>query len=158
MHVLRDIEFSAVCPALRATAGLSAAFDMTMTPRTRTSYKASRCRVDRCPFPCKALFRHTNSHLSHSSFLTVAKRTTDVTGAFAVMAECRRRGILSREGCGRKKIRLSLTAASSLFWARGGAVRIRRPWAERCGARMPETALERTAYRCPPVPDFGFCV
>ena len=157
MHVLRDIEFSAVCPALRATAGLSAAFDMTMTPRTRTSYKASHCRVDRCPFPCKALFRHNNILLFHSSFLTVAKRP-DVTGTFAATAKDRRRGIFSREGCGRKKIRLSQTAASFLFWARGGTVRIRRPLAERCGARMPETAAEGMARCCPPVLVFGFCM
>ena len=156
MHVLRDIKFSAVCPALMATAGLSAPFDMTPTPWAQTP-EAPPCREGRHPFPCKALLRHTNSHLFHSSFLTVAKRTTDVTGAFAVMAESRRRGTFSREGCSRKKIRLSLAAALSLFWARGGTVRISRPWAERCGARMPETALERTAYCCPPVLDFGFC-
>ena len=157
MHVLRDIEFWAVCPALRATAGLSAPFDMALTPQTRTSYTVPPCRDSRHPFLCKALFRHTNSHLFQSSFLTVAKRP-DVTGTFAATAGCRRRGLFSREGCGRKKIRLSQTAASSLFWAHGGTVRIRRPVAERCGVRMPETAAEWTAHCRPPVLGFGFCM
>ena len=157
MHVLRDIKLSAVCPVLRATAGLSASFDMTATPQTRTSYKAFSCRDSRPQVPCKALFRHNNSLSFHSSFLTDAKRP-DVAGTFAAMAECRRRGIVSREGCGRKKIRLSPTAASLLFLAWGGAVRIRRLLAERCGVRMPETAAERMARCCPPVLGFGFCM
>ena len=157
MHVLRDIEFLAVCPALRVTAGLSAPFDMTLTPRTRTSYKAPPCRASLHPLPCKALFRHTNSHPFHSSFLTVAKRP-DVTGIFAAMAKYRKRGTFSRAGCSRKKIRLSPTAALPLFSACGGAVRIPRLLAERCGVRMPETAAERTARCCPPVLGFGCCM
>lgn len=156
MHVLRDIEFLAACPVLRATAGSSASFDMTSTPRERTSYRAPPCRDSRHLLPYKALFRHDNSLLFHSSFLTVAK-CPDVAGTFAAMAESRRRGIVSREGCSRKKIRLLPVAASYLFLARGSAVRIRRLLAEHCSVRMPETAAERTTHCRPSLSASAFC-
>ena len=154
MHVLCGIELLAVCPVLRATAGSSAPLGMESPPPARTSYRASPYRDSRHPLPCKALFRHNNSLLFHSPFVTVAKRP-DVAGTFAAMAECRRRGIFSREGCSRKKIRLSPAVALYLFWARGSIGRIRRLLAECRGVCMPEAA-ERMARGRPPMP--GFCL